>query len=544
MSRLTGADALGLYEAYQAVYAPQELTEEQVWEEVETWVNSLIEEGYDLSDYTWEEMYEDYLEEQGGNSQMRQRIQASAAAARATAQRTSLGVEKGADGRYATFGTSDKPIGGTRPQIRTGRGSSDDYQKRDAFDRNKAAREQQAKTLADRLNKEQGLNKPKPTPNPVTPVIDKEKPVITKQKPVTPTATATAAAPKPAAAPAAKPAGSAMDQFAKANPKLAASAAERDRTRGTSATTNPLMKDMKSRLPAPKTPSPTTSSTAFSKSTPSLGSSTPEVKSAGTSSGSAGFGKSAPSIGSSAFKPSPASAAPTPTPTTAAATTPAAKPATPKPSLQDTIKKNRGITSSFDLFDLVKGHLLDEGYADTEEAALAIMINMSEEWRQSIIEERAPGVSEYKPNRLNPLPKEKPLSGKKGDGSGYGADEKFKKPDDKITKPGTEVPAPKKGGYGRIFSNIPYGIGAHANRQRSRNSTIRGMDPGAPRSEKLAPTEKKKPSKEIVRKNKDTNESYDYILSHLIYEGYANTVESAENIISNMSEDWILSIIQ
>jgi hypothetical protein len=63
MSRLTGSDALGLYEAYQAVYAPQELTEEQVWEEVETWVNSLLEEGYDLSDYTWEEMYEEYLRE-------------------------------------------------------------------------------------------------------------------------------------------------------------------------------------------------------------------------------------------------------------------------------------------------------------------------------------------------------------------------------------------------------------------------------------------------------------------------------------------------
>ena len=65
MSRLTGADAYGLMEAYQAVYASQELTEEQVWEEVETWVNDLIEEGYDLSDYTWEEMYESYIEEQG-----------------------------------------------------------------------------------------------------------------------------------------------------------------------------------------------------------------------------------------------------------------------------------------------------------------------------------------------------------------------------------------------------------------------------------------------------------------------------------------------
>ena len=39
-----------------------------------------------------------------------------------------------------------------------------------------------------------------------------------------------------------------------------------------------------------------------------------------------------------------------------------------------------------DLFDIVKGHLMSEGYADTEEAALAIMANMSEEWRQSIVE--------------------------------------------------------------------------------------------------------------------------------------------------------------
>ncbi len=70
----------------------------------------------------------------------------------------------------------------------------------------------------------------------------------------------------------AKPAGSAMDQWAAANPKLAAAKAERDRTRGTSATTNPLMKDFKDRLPAPKSPSPSTSSTAFAKTTPALSS--------------------------------------------------------------------------------------------------------------------------------------------------------------------------------------------------------------------------------------------------------------------------------
>lgn len=44
--------------------------------------------------------------------------------------------------------------------------------------------------------------------------------------------------------------------------------------------------------------------------------------------------------------------------------------------------------NSVDMFDIVKGHLLDEGYADTEEAALAIMANMSEEWKKSIVEQK------------------------------------------------------------------------------------------------------------------------------------------------------------
>jgi hypothetical protein len=38
-----------------------------------------------------------------------------------------------------------------------------------------------------------------------------------------------------------------------------------------------------------------------------------------------------------------------------------------------------------DLYDIILSHLLDEGYADTQEAAEAIMVNMSEEWIDSII---------------------------------------------------------------------------------------------------------------------------------------------------------------
>jgi hypothetical protein len=42
---------------------------------------------------------------------------------------------------------------------------------------------------------------------------------------------------------------------------------------------------------------------------------------------------------------------------------------------------------NYDLYDLILSHLLDEGYAETPEAAEAIMVNMSEEWRESIVED-------------------------------------------------------------------------------------------------------------------------------------------------------------
>lgn len=49
-------------------------------------------------------------------------------------------------------------------------------------------------------------------------------------------------------------------------------------------------------------------------------------------------------------------------------------------------KRRRSKTNEeVDIYDIILSHLLDEGYAETPEAAEAIMVNMSEEWRQSII---------------------------------------------------------------------------------------------------------------------------------------------------------------
>jgi len=50
-------------------------------------------------------------------------------------------------------------------------------------------------------------------------------------------------------------------------------------------------------------------------------------------------------------------------------------------------QKKTGVSAeSFDLYDIILSHLLDEGYADTEQAAEAIMVNMSEDWKESIVE--------------------------------------------------------------------------------------------------------------------------------------------------------------
>ena len=86
-----------------------------------------------------------------------------------------------------------------------------------------------------------------------------------------------------------------------------------------------------------------------------------------------------------------------------------------------------------DLFDLVKGHLLDEGYADTEEAALVIMSNMSEEWRESIIEAKY-GTKSGRHRLAMKRVKGKEI-GKSGPGTG------FKEVEKKAEEGGAEDPA-------------------------------------------------------------------------------------------------------
>ena len=281
MSTLTGNDVYGLMEAYQEVYAPKELTEEQVWEEVEEWVNTLIEEGYDLSDYTWEEMYESYLSE---------------------ASDLDMGL-----GRNVLRNRNSPKVAPTptsRPQVAGGgmggmRGSGSD--------RN-----------ATQTSSSPGALRVKPTaPTPAAP-----RPAAPR-----PAAPAPAAARPAAPAPAARPSG------------------------GTPPTAKPT--------PAPSSPRVKDTSITDMIGRSQLRQGAPI--NTGNKSSDARTIATGASVGS--FQ----------------------KPAAPAPARPMGSARERMLRQSFDPFDVIKGHLLDEGYADTEEAALVIMANMSENWKQSII---------------------------------------------------------------------------------------------------------------------------------------------------------------
>jgi hypothetical protein len=358
MSRITGNDAKGLMEAYGAVYTPQELTEEQVWEEVETWVNSLIEEGYDLSDYTWEEMYESYIEEQG-------RGRSSGASPGSLGYKPKpMGTETGRQ-LNQVFGQGNKlfgsaprntPAPGTRQNLRGG-GSRPDPR---AAARPSSSPKPQIASLPSSARQvtqyPQGVS---------TGVGGGNAGASRPPTPASRPAATSAAAPRPAApAPAARPAAGAP---AAARPAAPA-------TPGV--TTVPIRPRTPAAAPAPAARTPgATPAPATTKVAPApAGGSALDRATAAASTPAAFSPKPQSDVGKMIDASKARQAAQTPKPATPA-------PARPMGSARERMLQRQ----SFDVFDVIKGHLIDEGYADTEESALVIMANMSESWKNSII---------------------------------------------------------------------------------------------------------------------------------------------------------------
>ena len=294
MEKITSHQVVGLMEAYNAVHTPQ-INEEQVWGEVESWVNSLVEEGYDLSEFTWEEMYENYLNEYAAGG-----VPGSGGAVTMYSRPTSS-TSGPVQSRFARPRNAGTPqtYGGGRVQPVTVRPPV-------------ASLPSSARQVTQ-------------YPQGVSTGVGGGNAGASRQAPAARPATPAPAAARPAAA--AKP----------ATPAPAAA-------RPPAATTgNPPLK------PPALPPVPGRES---------LASQAAELR-----------------------------------------------------NMQAASRQRQGLTQSFDPFDVVLGHLIDEGYADTEESALQIMANMSEEWRESIVE----GYQEPKFGRKDYIKK---LSKRGGMGTG------------------------------------------------------------------------------------------------------------------------------
>jgi len=333
MSRITASEARGMMEAYTAVYAPQELTEEQIWEEVENWVNSLLEEGYDLSDYTWEEMYEDYLKEdaQGLGSSLRQKFGQA---------RRAFGDVAGAyaQGFMGQKTTSSNPI--ARSYNAVSRTVSAPTRAIGDF----------AKGFVTGKGAEPAHTKP-PAPKPPA---------------STPPAAAKTAPTRPAAP--AKPATGMLGKtsFERRTPTSAElKAAQTARAGGA----NP-----EQALQAAKAAGTTS-----------------KVQSAGQSAGAKAF--SSPTAGASAFKPATVASAPSTSPSASGSVAPAtaAIASTPKPTpvspRQTAREKVLNQSYEYDAYDLVLEYLLSNGHADTVDEAHYVMLEMEAEVIQDIVEE-------------------------------------------------------------------------------------------------------------------------------------------------------------
>ena len=197
-------------------------------------------------------------------------------------------------------------------------------------------------------------------------------------------------------------------------------------------------------------------------------------------------------------------------------------------------------------------NLLDEGYDLSS-------YNLDELYETYIGEERAEGVRPYKagPTQAEVRADAKKAAKKKAeagkDTPGYGPEDKFKS-DWKLRAVPSSTSKRKTGETETVsqrmdreapYKTRPFSPLFTKQGSRTASAVTRATEgPGEPQSVTM-PRKKSKPSTKIVRKNLNNSyDLYDIILSHLIDEGYADTFESAEAIMVNMSEEWRQSIVE
>lgn len=398
------------------MYAP--VKQELAFEEVEAWVLSLVEEGADFSEFTWEEAsyaYQEYISEKKKDDPLDMASHPGLAQnnpdnkGKSGRDVVGTGVTPGSkeDRAQQNRGRATTAPGGRQYGLPTSNPTSKDKDKssgatynQDKFDstlgdlkktinmansgsgnKEKPKGGGGTETQKDDPKGGSGTETQKDDPKPSTQQPPTQQP--SRRQPSTSTSTSSSSKVTPAAPPkdrmADKSKSERMSAWAKANPKLAAAKKKRDETRGTSKSTNPLLtKDMKARMPSSKKPSTPSSSTSR------ISQATSDVKP--TSKGTP-FDKAGAALRSG----------PKPTSTPASTSTPKPKTKfnpgglgqsfaskTPlKTGNVDFKKKAEPFKEEYDDFDIILAHLIESGFGDDE--ALSIMSTMSPEKREEIL---------------------------------------------------------------------------------------------------------------------------------------------------------------
>lgn len=244
--------------------------------------------------------------------------------------------------------------------------------------------------------------------------------------------------------------------------------------------------------------------------------------------------------------------------------------------------------------NIVISHLLDEGYAPNFESAEQIFGSMSDEWIEDILESDAAAAvaaraatlarqrrgqtperkAIYKNlatqagERANPSPSGRDLNNRTGMTADFRRSRRGQSDwNIEHDRPGGITKNPKKlrkqkalGEFGESYE-IDEGLGGARNASDEKRAQARLDDinarsdvglaayrAGTSRWQKRIKADQAQqflrshPRRKSSAKNEEYD-VYDVILAHLLDEGYAETVESAEEIMVNMGEDWMGSIM-
>jgi hypothetical protein len=396
MSRITGSEARSLVEAYASIYSSHEnITEEMIREDFNESINLILEDGFDLSDYTWEEIYDAYSET------LNEAIPALLAAPAAAAAIT--GLVGGAAKLYQGF--QRRNSSSKSEPVDYGQGGGSTFA---------STREQRSKAAAERLRQKREAEKKVETPAPSTRSTS-PRPSVTATRPAGSSQTTpgpsqkppeTPPAPKPPETPPTPPAPPKPPKTPSLGLRKGAGALVR-------AATSPQAKGATTAV----TSNPITRGVVKYGSL-GLGGATAAADVSGIKAGKPSIlqgvgGLAVGGVGNAVKQTG-----------RALSTIPTAGTQSTGQTMQqwgsgikksgsdiqsDNEKKKRNSSSSssssssspsssseptwgtpkeeIDIFDLVKDHLLGEGYASTEEQANAIMANMSQSWITSILEE-------------------------------------------------------------------------------------------------------------------------------------------------------------